>query len=250
MAPVSAWVWRVRDTLGYLGNMQGSTPTFVFDSTGNYTVMLAVADTNGCADTITQQVKVDPSPSSAFDFTDNVDEIQGQLQFTNGSTGGTEYYWDFGNGETSYRESPLITYQEDGTYQIMLVTVSGKGCQDTAFSTYEMIFKGLYVPNAFAPGGSVQSTRLWKPVGVNLAQYLAEVYDSHGAKLWSSSMLDNKGTPVEGWDGSFNEKPCQQDVYVWKITAVFRDGSVWYNKDVGEHKGLTEPVWGTVTLIK
>jgi len=39
-------------------------------------------------------------------------------------------------------------------------------------------------------------------------------------------------------------------VYVWKISAIFRDGSIWYNQDVGEHKGLSEPVYGTITLIR
>jgi hypothetical protein len=85
---------------------------------------------------------------------------------------------------------------------------------------------------------------------VNLASYTAEVYSSHGALLWKSTLLDDKGTPAEGWDGTYNEKPCQQDVYVWKITAIFRDGSVWENQDVGEHEGLSEPVYGTITLIR
>jgi hypothetical protein len=68
--------------------------------------------------------------------------------------------------------------------------------------------------------------------------------------LWKSTALDEHGTPTESWDGTYNEKPCQQDVYVWMITAIFRDGSVWYNQDVGEHKGLSEPVYGTITLIR
>jgi hypothetical protein len=68
--------------------------------------------------------------------------------------------------------------------------------------------------------------------------------------LWSSTLLDATGAPLESWDGTYNEKPCQQDVYVWKITAIFRDGSVWYNTDVGEHEGMPEVVYGTITLIR
>jgi PKD repeat protein len=230
--------------------MQGPTPSFTFDSTGRYQVMLTVADSNGCADTLIQQVTVKPSPLSAFSYTENVHNIQGQIQFTNGSIGAEQYYWNFGDGQTSYSESPIITYADDGTYQVMLVSVSDLGCQDTALITYEMMFKGLYVPNAFAPGGSIQPTRIWKPVGVNLASYNVQVFNSHGMLLWKSTALDEHGTPTESWDGTYNEKPCQQDVYVWMITAIFRDGSVWYNQDVGEHKGLSEPVYGTITLIR
>jgi hypothetical protein len=101
-----------------------------------------------------------------------------------------------------------------------------------------------------APGGMVQATRSWKPVGVNLVSYRAEIYDSHGMKMWSSTLLDEKGTPVESWDGTYKGKYCQQDVYVWTITAIFRDGTIWDNTDTGEHKGLSEPKWGTVTLIR
>ncbi|MEI6060589.1 MAG: PKD domain-containing protein, partial [Bacteroidota bacterium] len=250
IAPVSAWGWRVNDSLGFRGTMQGATPAFVFDSTGTYHVMLTVADTNGCIDTIVQQVTVKPSPVSAFSYTENIDKIQGKVQFTNGSLGAKNYFWDFGDGQTAYSESPINTYVDDGTYQVILVSVSELGCHDTATITFDMLFKGLYVPNAFAPGGTIQATRYWKPVGVNLASYRAEIYNRYGMLLWSSNKLDDKGSPTESWDGTYNDKPSQQDVYVWKIMAVFRDGSVWFNQDMGEHKGLSEPVFGTVTLIK
>jgi hypothetical protein len=250
IAPLSTWGWWVNDSLGFIGTMQGNTPSFTFDSTGRYQVMLTVADSNQCADTIIQQVLVNASPLSAFSYTENVDSIQGQVHFTNGSIGAKDYFWDFGNGETSYDVSPTITYADDGSYLVMLVSVSEQGCHDTAMITYDMIFKGLYVPNAFAPGSPIQATRIWKPVGVNLASYKAEVYNSYGALLWESDLLDDKGAPAESWDGTFNDKPCQQDVYVWKIMAVFRDGSVWYNQDMGEHKGLSGPVYGTITLIR
>jgi hypothetical protein len=132
----------------------------------------------------------------------------------------------------------------------MLVAVSEFGCHDTTLITYDMMFKGLYVPNAFAPGGPIQATRYWKPVGVNLATYDARVYNSHGMLIWSSTALDDNGAPAESWDGMFKGSLCQQDVYVWMISAVFRDGSIWYNTDIGEHEGLSVEKWGTISLIR
>jgi PKD repeat protein len=250
LAPLTDWGWRVSDSIGFIGNMSGEFPSYLFNSMGYYQVMLTVADSNGCIDTLSQKVTVNPAPVSAFSYSENVDNIQGQVQFTNGSVGASEYYWDFGNGAISYEPSPLITYADDGLYQVMLVTVNEQGCHDTAVIAYDMIFKGLYVPNAFAPGGTIQPTRIWKPVGVNLASYEVVVYNSHGMLLWKSALLDETGAPVEGWDGTYNSKPCQQDVYVWKISAIYRDGSIWYNQDVGEREGLSEPVYGTITLIR
>jgi large repetitive protein len=68
--------------------------------------------------------------------------------------------------------------------------------------------------------------------------------------IWSSTFIDEKGSPTESWDGTYKQTPCQQDIYVWKISAVFRDGSVWANQDVGKHDGMPEVVYGTITLIR
>ncbi len=250
LANLNSWGWRVNDSLGFAGAMQGNMPSFVFASAGTYPVRLTVADINGCSDTIEQYVEVNAAPVSAFSYIENFENTQGQIQFTNGSVGAKEYFWDFGNGETSMAESPIITYAYDGIYTVSLITISSNGCQDTTTMAYDMLFKGLYVPNAIAPGGTIQATRYWKPVGMNLASYRAEIYNSLGQLIWSSRLLDEKGAPKESWDGTFNEKPCQQDVYVWKIMAIFRDGSVWDNQDVGERKGLSDPVYGTITLIR
>ncbi len=255
IAPVVSWHWRVSDSLGLLAILQGDTVSYVFDSTGRYNVQLLVADTNGCSDTLTQWITVNRSPVSAFSFTENVDDIQGHIQFTNGSIGSVQYNWDFGNGENSYAESPLMTYADDGDYPVILVSTSKEGCNDTALLIYKMLFKGLYVPNAFAPEGMASETRIWKPVGVNLESYQCEIFNSYGALVWSSIKLDSWGAPLEGWEGYYMDNnntshKCPQDVYVWKITAKFRDGTIWTNKDMGEHEGLSEPVWGTLTLIR
>jgi PKD repeat protein len=170
--------------------------------------------------------------------------------FTNGSIGGDQYYWDFGNGMISYRKDDTITFDQDGQYQVVLVTVNELGCHDTTRMVYDMMYKGLWVPNAMAPGGSAQQTRIWKPTGMNIAQYKAEIYDSHRLLLWSSTLLDETGAPAEAWDGTYKEKPCQQDVYVWKISAVFRDGSVWKAPDDINSKKEKSSVWGTVLLIR
>jgi hypothetical protein len=80
--------------------------------------------------------------------------------------------------------------------------------------------------------------------------YRADIYDRWGGLIWSSEELTNKGAPAEGWDGTYKEKPCQEGVYVWKITAIFKDGSIWHNEDVGNHEGLSGGTSGSITLIR
>jgi large repetitive protein len=60
-------------------------------------------------------------------------------------------------------------------------------------------------------------------------------------------MLDSKGRPVEGWDGTFNGVLMPQGVYMWKISATFSDSKEWEGSDNGKGKGTT---LGTVTLIR
>ena len=248
-APLSRWGWMVRGE-EQLGTMNGATPAFVFSTAGNYMVTLTVADSNRCTDTIVKKVTVNPVPVSAFTVTENYENRQGQVLFTNGSLGALQYYWDFGNGQTSMALSPVVTYDVDGNYTVQLITVNSLGCTDTVTTVYRMMYKGLWIPTAMAPSGPVEQTRLWKPVGVNLATYRAEVYNSHGIMLWYSEKLDSNGVPMEGWDGTYKNIPCQQDVYVWKVQAVFRDGTIWHNENVGETDNMPTSEWGTVTLIR
>ncbi len=48
----------------------------------------------------------------------------GTVDFTNESTKGQTYFWDFGDGNTSTDENPLHTYAADGQYTVTLTTSS------------------------------------------------------------------------------------------------------------------------------
>ena len=141
----------------------------------------------------------------------------------------------------------MTTYTKDGTYIIELVAANEFGCTDTSSYQYEMLFKGLWVPNAFSPTNSNLALRLFKPVGRNLKQYNIQVYAVGGHLLWESNKLDPEGRPLEGWDGTYNGKMMPQATYMWIIKASFIDGTVWEGSDIGkgEYKNM-----GTVSLIR
>jgi PKD repeat protein len=249
ISPLTHWGWRI-DQTQQIGWMTGSTPSFTFDETGNYIVLLTVTDTNGCVDTVSRNIQVYPTPVSAFGLEKDYENVQGQVHFINGSLNADQYYWDFGNGQTSLAESPVTQFDMDGDYLVQLFAYNQYECMDSTSMLYKLMITGLWVPNAFAPSGPIEQTRLWKPVGINLAYYRVEVYDRWDAMIWSSESLDDKGAPTEGWDGTYKEVPCQQGIYVWKITAIFRDGKIWRNKDIGDHTDMPEQTSGTITLIR
>jgi PKD repeat protein len=249
LAPLTHSGWIITDGTHTLEYKSGFDMTYTFDSMGTYTVIHAISDLNGCSDSINYLLSVLPTPLSVFTLRDNFENVQGQIKVENGSLGAEDYFWEFGNGVTSYSESPLITYNEDGDYLIQLFAKNKQGCVDSTGFVFKMLFKGLWVPNALALG-SESSVRVWKPIGVNLLSYRADVFDRWGNLIWHSAKLTEKGAPAEGWDGTNNLQPCQQSVYVWKITAIFRDGTIWRNDDVGNHDGLSVGKSGTITLVR
>ncbi len=54
------------------------------------------------------------------------------VKFSNNSSGGFSYFWDFGvNGATSTEEEPSFTYPDTGTYVVKLVVNQGSTCPDS-----------------------------------------------------------------------------------------------------------------------
>jgi hypothetical protein len=195
-------------------------------------------------------VPVNASPVAAFSVVENYENKQGQLLLNNGTINGTQYEWDFGNGKTSMAASPVVTYDKEGEYEISLISSNGQNCADTITMTYEMLFKGLFVPNAFNPTHLDPEVAIFKPKGTNLETYTIEVYDRWGNLMWSSSKIDAKGAPAEGWDGTIHGVMQKQDVYLWKISARFIDGEIWDGHNAGNNENMPQAKTGTVTLIR
>jgi PKD repeat protein len=244
-APLTQWNWKIGNEM-----TDGESTSFTFENPGTYPVFLSVSDANGCTDTISSLLVINPSPISAFSIEENFKNEQGKVRLNNGSLNGTSYYWDFGNGETSIEKSPVATFTENGRYHIGLFTSNANGCSDSISFEYTLLFKSLYVPSAFAPGDQLETINRWKPVGENLLSYKVEVYDRWNHLLWFSDKLDGQGSPLESWDGTYKGNPCAGGVYLWKVTASYVDGTQWQNRDAGNHENLWKQNSGTLTLIR
>ena len=56
------------------------------------------------------------------------------------------------------------------------------------------------------------------------------------------------GQPSEAWDGRYKGEIMPQDVYVWKIRAIFKSGKAWEgNEDINTGKKTT---MGSVILLR
>ncbi|HLV41374.1 MAG TPA: PKD domain-containing protein [Brumimicrobium sp.] len=133
------WFWNFDDGV----TEQSQFPTHTFTSEGDYSVMLIVQNLYGCADTIVQEITIDPAPSPDF-LSDKV--CFGDLTtFSNSSSinSGTidSYEWIFGENEgTSSVDKPLYeftTYEE--SHPVTLIVTSDKGCSDTITKTVDLL---------------------------------------------------------------------------------------------------------------
>jgi large repetitive protein len=209
-----------------------TNPSVVFTSPGTYDVQLIATSGGSCSDTfsVSNAVTVNPSPTAAFTYTQiKKDDIaDGTIGFTNASVSAISYEWSFGDGSTATDTDPIHQYTMLGHYTVTLTALNSFGCTDT---TEQVVipdyFQGLFVPNAFMPNSPFSDLRFFKPAAKSLKTYKVQVFDTWGALIWESTSLNADGSPSEGWDGTYDGKPCQQDVYVWKIEAMFLNGEIW-----------------------
>ncbi len=221
-------------------------PTFNFSTTGTYDVSLVITDENGCKDTSVQTIEIYEPPISSFIIEEDYEGVQGQVLFENLSINSDYYFWDFGNGDSSYLEEPIISYEENGKYMVMLIAYNNLDCSDSSYYEYDVILKGLYIPNAFAPLSTNPDVKYFKPKGYYLKEFKIEVYSKWGKMVWSSSQLDSDGRPMKSWDGKLDGELLPQGAYVWRVQAMFKDNTYWKGNDIGDGNNKT---YGTVNMI-
>ena len=62
------------------------------------------------------------------------------VNFTDQSTGATNWKWDLGNGSTSSQKNPSVIYNTPGTYTIQLTATNGNGSNSISKTNYITVF--------------------------------------------------------------------------------------------------------------
>ena len=136
----------------------GNAPSTFFNNPGNQLVELITSSSNGCSDTIQQQVNILPTPH----ITPSVDAtcIQQQTSFTLlGNPNLQQVTWGFGDNST-LATGILVTHQyaTPGNYTIQVIGMGLNGCQDTVtmpLTIYPLPYLHAGNDTAICPGNGI-----------------------------------------------------------------------------------------------
>lgn len=102
----------------------------------SFTITLIVQNANSCADTMIQNITVNPAVTSIFNATPVIGCNPLTVNFTNNSVGAAIYEWTYGDGGTSFYTDSSHTFvnltNQDTSYTIQLIAISAYNCIDTS----------------------------------------------------------------------------------------------------------------------
>ena len=211
-----------------------------------------------CGDTsLTAQVIINPIPTPQISVSPSQVLHQPDYQFTFKDLAPADpdktYQWDMGDSSQQTRGGQEITYQygDTGTYKVKLVVTDfSTGCMASDSVSVSILYVPGYlqVPNAMCLGCSNYSLRQFLPLGKGLRKYRLRIYTTWGQKIFETTSLSADGSPNVAWDGTFNGKPLQQDVYTWEIEAIYSNETEWKGMI---YPGSSKPLkTGFITIIK
>ena len=207
---------------GYTASTQNATGVTV---PGQY-VFTATDLTSGCS--VQSSVTVS-SQSVVAAFTP--DQTGGlaplPVNFSNSSTGGSTYSWNFGDGNTGTTFNTSHTFQGSGTYTVVLTVYNASGtCSDTASAVIVMEDElSLEIPNVFTPNNdNINDLFTIKSKGVK--EISLQIFNRWGEKLYEFT-----GAKA-AWDGMTGQGGLVPDAtYFYFVKAT------GYNDTVIEKNG-------------
>ncbi len=113
-------------------------------------ITVHITGTNGCEQTISREICLIEGPKADFSYQPGPFCINTPVNFSNFSTGSGDFFWDFGDGNTSTDFHPVHSYNQAGSYEVTLTvtdyggrpegdeTPSACGCSDSYTLTIEI----------------------------------------------------------------------------------------------------------------
>jgi gliding motility-associated-like protein len=232
--------WYFGDPTTMADTSHFTNPTYIYPSTGSYSVTLVAYVSNKplCNDTVRTTVAISNSFKANFTFSpvpcsNNLVEFKGSVESPPGTV--TFWNWNFGDGDKSQVQNPSHNFPAAGSFPITLITYipNSVNCVDTLVAQTVNINPNpdLFIPNTFTPNGDGHND-IFKIRGPLYEIFYFAVYDR-----WGELMYDTTD-PTQGWDGMYKGKQADPGVFGYYIKAKCSEGSTEIFKK------------GNVTLIR
>lgn len=217
-----------------LNNSTILNPIFSGSFSSQY-VLKAENSIAGCINSDTILISVE-EVNASFSAKSIEGNVPLDVEFTNTSINAVSYVWEFGNGEKSTQISPRFTYEKVGEYLVYLIAISQNGCIDTSEL---LLIKPedeirITIPNVFTPNNdNINEAFIIFIDKIDLVKYIkGSIWNRWGAMIYEFNLPGGKW-----WDGTYEQKPCQTDAYVYIV-------------EVADYKGKIYKFSGTVTLLR
>jgi len=156
-----------------------------------------------------------PTVVSSNDTTISVDQ-----DISLWSTGGNSYIWSPDTYlDCSSCDTVTSSPGEDVIYFIQVTDSLGCTVEDTIAVT--VLYNPLFIPNGFSPNNDNENDILYVRGG-GIASIQMQIFDKWGTLVFET--LDSQ----IGWDGTFNGKPVNTGVYVYRMDATLKNGENLY----------------------
>ncbi len=207
-APPFNYVWNN-------GITSDSAGPFIVAPGGPITYICKVTD--GCGDTASGSTAITPvakTTTAAFFASPDTVILGGNIiTFENQSIGGTSFFWNLGDGNTTTIYSPIEQYNTPGYYPVYLVSSNGSGCPDTAWGKIHVIEGVISVPNVFTPDGNGTNDYFHISAG-GMQAFNIIIYNRWGQKVFESD------SPNIDWNGRSTSGQMESaGTYYYIITA-------------------------------
>ena len=176
--------------------------------------VVSVSDNKGCPKSVNDTVFIKVFPKVVANAgRDTVVVINQPLQL-NGS-GGDLYTWMPPLGLSNPAiANPVATLRDNQRYVLTVSNAAGCSSSDTISVVVYKVDAGMYVPNAFTPNGDGLND-IFRPIALGIRTFISfNVYDRYGNRVYSTQAIN------AGWDGTYQGKPLDQDVFVWTVEGI------------------------------
>lgn len=110
------WLWFFGDG----GTSTEQNPSYLYQDTGKFTVTLIVTN-NGCRDTLRIKDYITIKPPIARFIDSSGCSAPYTRKFIDRSIGANQWFWDFGDGNSSTQQNPVHTYTSPGIFTVKLL---------------------------------------------------------------------------------------------------------------------------------